>query len=150
MSETGYKIINQESMHYIILQNLVPEGSNYQYKYDLTDHLGNVRVSFTDTDNDGVAEVIQENHYYPFGLTFDGLNYYNRAHESKLKFNGKELTDEHGLNWYDFGARMYDPAMQYASPYKAIGNNPINSIDPPLPHDCIVWFNKLRIQQRLV
>ncbi len=30
---------------------------------------------FYDTDNNDVAEAIQEDHYYPFGMTIDGLGY---------------------------------------------------------------------------
>ena len=27
------------------------------------------------------------------------------------KYNGKELDTKKGLNWYDYGARMYDAAL---------------------------------------
>jgi len=29
----------------------------------------------------------------------------------KVMYNGKELDTERGLNWYDYGARMYDSAL---------------------------------------
>ena len=59
------------------------------------------------------------------------------------KYNGKELDRMHGLDWYDYGARMYDPvigrwttvdplAEKYydVSPYVYCHNNPINRYDP--------------------
>ncbi|WP_373552386.1 hypothetical protein [Haliscomenobacter sp.] len=54
-------------------------GSTTRYEYTMTDHtsatlsnhLGNARVSFTDQNADEVPEIIQKNHYYPFGLAME-------------------------------------------------------------------------------
>jgi hypothetical protein len=36
-----------------------------------------------------------------------GLNRVAPNHkENKFTYNGKELEDEHGLNWYHYGARF--------------------------------------------
>ena len=50
--------------------------------------------------------------YYPFGLRHNGYNNLQTGTQGgKFKYNGKELNDEFGLEWYDFGARNYDAAL---------------------------------------
>ena len=117
-----------------------PDGSS-RYEYTLKDHLGNTRVRFADEDGDEVAEVIQENHYYAFGMTIARLGVSSGSH-SRYLYNGKELNEELGLNWMDYGARWYDAAksrftsvdplaesFSYQSTFAYAGNNPVVNID---------------------
>ena len=92
------------------------DGS-FTYIYQYKDHLGNIRLSFSDQDNNGTInpsnEILEENNYYPFGLKQKGYNNVITSTNSALsfKYNGKELNKELGLEWYDFGARNYDPSL---------------------------------------
>lgn len=110
------------------------EGSPYtfNYVYQYKDHLGNIRLSYGFDEKEEVLKVIEENHYYPFGLKHTKYNSGERKYEPdeeypqlmrislleageqmmyKYKYNGKEFQDELGLNMYDYGARNYDPAL---------------------------------------
>ena len=106
------------------------------YHYYIKDHLGNNRVVLGEN-----GEVEQVNHYYPFGGLMGESK--SLASSQRYKYNGKELDRTHGLDWYDYGARMYDPALarwmapdplaeKYygVSPYAYCGDNPINAMDP--------------------
>jgi RHS repeat-associated protein len=126
-------------------------GSGYDYVYQYKDHLGNIRLSYADTNNNGSidanTEIISEKNYYPFGLTHRGYNSIisgnsNSAAE-KYAFGGKELQSELDLGWYDVSARNYDPAlgrwmnidpladqMRRHSPYNYAFDNPIYFMDP--------------------
>lgn len=55
---------------------------------------------------------MQEDHYYSFGMVLGGHSYsYNPTNKKNYLYNGKEFQDELGLDWYDYGARFYDPVL---------------------------------------
>lgn len=107
----------------------------FNYVFNYVDHLGNVRSSFAWDDKDGALKIINENHYYPFGLSHKAYNnqsyvfvpsengpgYYRAelvqegsrtpVNPYKFKFNGQELQDELGLNTIAMDYRQYDPTI---------------------------------------
>jgi RHS repeat-associated protein len=107
-----------------------------EFFYYTKDHLGNNRTVVSES-----GELRQVIHYYPFGGTYGdtGLN----SALQPYKYNGKEFDHTHGLNWYDYGARMYSPALPmwtamdqkceeyyHLSPYVYCAGNPVINIDP--------------------
>ncbi len=107
-------------------------GADIEYEYNLTDHLGNVRVTV-----DSAGSVVQADDYYPFGLRFNS----SISEDNKYLYNGFELQARTG--WFDYLARYYDPTigrfmqvdpaadlMRRYSPYTYAFDNPIRFIDP--------------------
>jgi RHS repeat-associated protein len=92
-----------------------PNGSSYKYVFQYKDHLGNVRLSYSNTGTPATPtlQIVEESNYYPFGLKQAGYNaVVNSTNVAlKYKYNGKELQDELGLNMYDYGARQYMPDL---------------------------------------
>nr|MBI1229209.1 hypothetical protein [Cytophagales bacterium] len=96
--------------------------------------------------------IVQESHYDPWGVQLSGLGYqYKEFKENRYLYNGKEHIVDKQLAWYDYGARMYDPAvgrwwvvdpladqMRRHSPYNYAFNNPLRFIDPDgmAPREC--------------
>ncbi|MBN9381084.1 MAG: hypothetical protein J0H74_09975, partial [Chitinophagaceae bacterium] len=97
------------------------------------------------------GRIVEETHYYPFGLTMAGVSYNalkSNYAENKLKFGEKELqnkefSDGTGLEEYDYGARFYDVQIgrwhvpdpmsetnRKYSVYNFALNNPLRFIDP--------------------
>ncbi|WP_075343641.1 DUF6443 domain-containing protein [Tenacibaculum agarivorans] len=122
--------------------------SSFKYVYQYTDHLGNVRLSYTDNNKDGIisqSEIIEEKNYYPFGLKQKGYNNnissLGNSTAQKFGYNGIELEEALGLNLMEMDMRQYDatvarwtsidPVIHYDfSPYQAFDNNPVFFADP--------------------
>ncbi len=137
----------------------------YNYVYQYKDHLGNIRLNYSYDEGNQELKIMNEHHYYPFGLEH---KYYNNARRDFVvktksadqgggkyvkiemvansgymyKYNGKELQDELGLDWYDLGARNYDASLgrfmnadplaedyNYQSIYVFATNNPVYFVD---------------------
>ena len=88
-------------------------------------------------------QVLQNYTYYPFGMEMNGFDYMaSSTLKNDYLYNGKELQEDFGLGWYDYGARFYDAAVgrwhvvdpmaeSYSrlSIYNYVRNNPIIRID---------------------
>ena len=97
---------------------------------------------FSDLNGDEAVdgtEILQENHYYPFGMNMEGDW---SAGTNQYQYNGKEIDNDFGMDWYHYGARMFDPAIgrftgvdpiadqfTWVSTFNYAENMPINSID---------------------
>ncbi|MCX2681773.1 hypothetical protein OOZ15_17600 [Galbibacter sp. EGI 63066] len=126
------------------------EGGGYDYVYQYKDHLGNIRLSYMDANNNGgitADEIIEESNYYPFGLKHRGYNYgtspLGNSAAQRWKYNGVELEESLGLDLYEMDYRSYssdigrfnsiDPAAEMArnwTTYRFGFNNPVLFNDP--------------------
>ncbi|MCD7902000.1 MAG: RHS repeat-associated core domain-containing protein [Bacteroides sp.] len=133
----GNKIYENGSLKRILFANGYIDMPSKMYHYYVRDHLGNNRLVMNNN-----LEVIQKNHYYPFGMTFGEISS-TEQDKQPYKYNGKELDRKNGLNLYDYSARYMEPALgrfttmdphaenYYSiSPYAYCANNPISRIDP--------------------
>jgi RHS repeat-associated protein len=98
------------------------------------------------------GRVLEENHYYPFGLTMAGISdkaIRTNYAENKFRFNdanelqNKEFSDGSGLEAYDATFRLYDPQLgrfmqqdpiasldESWAPYVFTHDNPLSFSDP--------------------
>ncbi len=149
------------------------DGEGWKHEFHIRDHLGNTRVIFSDRNGDGSitqseedSELLEEAHYYPFGLRMEGpwITRETDDQNEHYLYNGKELYDQgfdtdgdgeknYIVGLYDYGARFYDPAISRFtsidplvsdfpnwSPYAYTFNNPIRYTDPTgmAPDDIIL------------
>lgn len=108
------------------------------YRYEMQDHLGNVRAVFVKTST-GTADYVVFRDYYPFGMEIGGRNYTD-AQGYRYGYQGQYAEKDPETGWNAFELRMYDsrvgrwlsidPEGQYYSPYVGMGNDPVNKVDP--------------------
>ncbi len=148
----GFQYTNSQLQFFPTPEGYVANDNGiFNYVYTYKDHLGNNRVSFADSNNDGFInstnEILSNTDHYAMGLTHHGEFISSISSNYNYKLQGKEQLAFAGYNMYDFGSRMYDPAVgrwfntdpqnQFNSPYLAMGNNPIMIIDPDGE---LAWF----------
>ncbi len=130
---------------------VTPSGTSaYDYVYQYKDHLGNIRLSYSDGNGDGdidvtndpnTTEIVEENNYYPFGLKHKGYNSGTSALGNSVanrwKFANEEFEDDLDKNTVAYQWRDYDPAIGrfnkldrfaekyvHLTPYQFAANNP--------------------------
>lgn len=124
----------------------VPNSGSFAYEYTIKDEQGNNRITFSDLDNNGQlvkTEILQQNHYYPFGMRMNGIDNRFVSAKNLYQYGGKEEQEEFGLKLFDFGPRYYDPAIgrwhapdiklekyHHQSSYAYVSNNPVTLSDP--------------------
>ena len=131
---TGFQYTNNVLEFFPHAEGYVKFTEGYfNYVFNYTDHLGNVRLSYAQDPKGGATRIMEENHYYPFGLKHtnydNGTQRFMRAiggggdvpvfiapdifgsSAFKYKYNGKEYQDELGLNVTAMDYRQYDSAI---------------------------------------
>ncbi|MEM9024347.1 MAG: RHS repeat-associated core domain-containing protein, partial [Bacteroidota bacterium] len=113
-------------------------ANDAKYRYQVTDHLGNVRATIKgEKDGQGEVELLSMQDYYPFGSEMPGRSisgsfvfqqgYQRQPKDGETGFNAFELRlyDSRLGGWLS-----PDPYNQHYSPYMAMSNNPFSFFDP--------------------
>jgi RHS repeat-associated protein len=157
VSETAREY-GQDTMHQRLEVSVPIKEAGYVYLYlsNDTHALGGpmIEVYFDDFEvKHTKSRLVQCQDYYPFGLVFGSYSRENSV-TNPHQYNGKEMQDELGIGWVDFGRRMYHPdlgrfmAMDRfsekffpLSPFQFAADNPLSFVD--INGDSIIAITRL-------
>jgi len=139
----GFRLVSDDDVvESLVETDITMKKSGYLYVYCSNE--SNIPVFF---DNLQVVHdrtrVLEETHYYPFGLVMSGISSKALAFgqpENKKKYNGIEYENSFDLNIGEAFYRSHDPQLgrwwqidprptHQESPYSAMGNNPMRYAD---------------------
>jgi len=153
-SNSGFEAVSAASGLLSFHSKSTGKIKNNGYLYVFCNNQSNIDVFF---DNLQVVHkrgaLLEETHYYPFGLTMAGISskaFKGNYAENKRGYNGnelqsKEFSDGSGLDVYDFNARSYDQqigrflqidplsdegSQETLTPFQFSYNNPVRYNDP--------------------
>tara|TARA_R110002033_G_scaffold170860_1_gene214518 strand:- start:3676 stop:4989 length:1314 start_codon:yes stop_codon:yes gene_type:complete len=157
VNDGGNITTNDYAGSYIYINNVLkqfshPEGyvakngNNFDYVYHYKDHLGSVRLAYSDLNGNGSidasTEILLERNTYPFGLEHKGYNSNVISENNFQTYLGQELNKELGLGWLTFRYRNYMPELgrffgvdpvsedyMSISTYQFAHNNPVWKIE---------------------
>jgi RHS repeat-associated protein len=112
--EVGYEPLPDGATTYQKLSKMINIGKNgYLYLYVSCESLYDYKVYFDDIAvSVEKSNITASTDYYPFGMAIaENSTGLDDPVTNKYLYNGKELQNELGLDWYDYGWRQYDPAI---------------------------------------
>lgn len=146
-----------------VLESVMHSEGRYRsatakHEYHFKDHLGNTRLVYCDlgTTPDGkidvATEILQESHYYPYGLEFNGHYIQQSGYDYRYKFNdierlkdldvGIDMAYYRGLDPTIGRWMQVDPKSELMygfNPYNSMNNSPLMYIDPNGDNPLVVF-----------
>ena len=144
-SSSGFEQVGSDEEFKVHVKTELPVNKNgYLYIY-VSNETHNIDVFFDNLQVTHIrGAILEETHYYPFGLTMAGISSKSAGGvENKKKYNGIEFENDLEIQTYDAFFRELDPqtarwwqidpvteGYENLSPYASMYDNPITNSDP--------------------
>lgn len=134
--DAGYEALSTHGQ--LVIPQITITEPGYAYIF-VANESENTEVWFDDLKiNEQRSSIVAGSDYYPFGLAMEGREI--TREDYRYGYQGQYSEKDKTTGWNEFELRMYDPRIgrwlsvdpygQFASPYLAMGNNPMINVDP--------------------